>query len=204
MNQVSLAAENESPSLHIRESIMQSTETLKYEHRVIEMVLEGLEKLAVEVEAGQALDKEKATKALEIIRNFADRCHHTKEEQHLFVLMAQRGVPTEGGPLGVMLAEHEQGRTAVAGMARNLDKAAAGDREAGQRFAENARKYINLLRQHIWKEDNVLYPMAEQVLNAEDDRMLDEAFEGVERNEMGEGTHEKYHQWAREISGKEI
>jgi hypothetical protein len=42
------------------------------------------------------------------------------------------------------------------------------------------------------------------VLSSEDDAKLTEAFESVERDEMGEGTHEKYHQWVKELSGKDV
>ena len=66
-------------------------------------------------------------------------------------------------------------------------------------FAEHARSYARLLRQHIGKEDKILYPMAEQVLTAEDDQHLVQAFEAIEREEMGEGVHERYHRWAHEL-----
>jgi hemerythrin-like domain-containing protein len=127
---------------------MQSTETLKYEHRVIEVVLEGLESLANDVESGKPLDREKAEKALEIIRNFADRCHHAKEEKHLFALMEERGVPRQGGPSAVMLQEHERGRAAVRAMVEAVPGAANGDAAAAATFVQNARTYVELLRQH--------------------------------------------------------
>ena len=178
---------------------MQATELLKHEHRVIELVLAGLERLAGQVEAGQPLDRTLAAKALEIIVNFADRCHHGKEEQHLFTLMAKHGMPTETGPLFVMLHEHEEGRGHVRAMREAL--AAAPGEVADARFAASAHAYAALLRSHIYKEDNVLYPMAERMLNDQDDAQLLREFDEVERQEMGEGVHEKYPQWAHELAG---
>jgi len=60
--------------------------------------------------------------------------------------------------------------------------------------------YARLLRAHIAKEDNVLYPMADQLFTAEDQRSLTEAFDRVEAEETGEGVHEKYHQLAHKLA----
>jgi hemerythrin-like domain-containing protein len=180
---------------------MKAIEDLTHEHRVIELALTGLEGLAADAEKKHRLDGERAEQALEILRNFADRCHHAKEERNLFRLMEERGVPREGGPLGVMLHDHELGRAHVQAMGQALPAASTGDAEAVQAFAEQARGYAALLRQHIRKEDGVLYPMAERILSREDDARLMEAFEAIERDEIGEGVHEKYHQWAHELAG---
>ncbi len=179
---------------------MRATEELKTEHRVIEKVLTGLAGLAGRAQEAGAVAREAAERALEILRNFADRCHHAKEERHLFKVMEERGVPVEGGPIGVMLAEHEEGRGHVRGMAEHLAGAASGEGEAVRSFVARAQAYVELLREHIWKEDNVLFPMAEKVLSEQDDERLEEAFEAIEREEMGRGTHEKYHRWAEELA----
>ncbi len=179
---------------------MKALEDLVHEHRVIELVLKGLEGLARRAEREHRLDRGQAEKALEILRNFADRCHHGKEERNLFRVLEARGVPREGGPLGVMLHEHDLGRSHLQEMGQALPAAAEGEAEAIHRFAQHAAAYAALLRQHIQKEDGVLYPMAERVLGEEDDARLLEAFDAIEREEIGEGVHERYHQWAHELA----
>jgi len=49
----------------------------------------------------------------------------------------------------------------VRGMADAIPAYKAGDVAAGRKIAENARGYIRLLTQHIDKEDNILYPIAD-------------------------------------------
>lgn len=176
---------------------MEATEALRREHRVIERVLVGLELIAA---AGQSIDRERAEKALEILRNFADRCHHGKEERHLFRLMEQHGMPRGSGPLAVMLREHDEGRGHVRAMAEALPSAASGDSAAVKTFAEHARAYAALLREHVGKEDRILYPMAEQALSPDEDQQLVAAFDAIERAEMGDGAHEQYHRWAHELA----
>jgi len=179
---------------------MESTETLRQEHRIIEVVLTGLARIADRAVSGQSVQADRAGKALEILRNFADRCHHAKEEHQLFRLMERHGMAHGSGPLAVMLGEHELGRGHVRAMTEALPEASAGDPQAIGAFAEHARSYVDLLRDHIRKEDNVLYPMAEQMLSVEEDRQLVAAFEVIERDEMGEGAHDRYHQWAHELA----
>lgn len=170
---------------------MNPTEILKSEHRVIEQVLNCLEKMAEGARRGE-LDAESAREALDFFRSFADGCHHGKEEVHLFPAMEAKGLPRQGGPTGVMLYEHETGRQHVRAMAEAVEAAAAGDRAALEQFSRHAHGYIGLLREHIGKEDHCLFGMANQMLTAQDQEALMAKFQRVETEEMGHGTHERY------------
>jgi hemerythrin-like domain-containing protein len=168
------------------------TTILSDEHRVIEVVLTCLDKITEEANATGKLDEASASQVIDVIRTFADKCHHGKEENHLFATLVNKGMPREGGPVGQMLLEHEQGREYVEGMTRSVSGAAAGDPAALQQFSQNARGYTQLLRAHIMKEDRMLFPMADQILNDEEQKLLMRAFESVESDHMGEGTHNRY------------
>ncbi|MGQ9500796.1 MAG: hemerythrin domain-containing protein, partial [Anaerolineae bacterium] len=110
----------------------------------------------------------------------------------LFTAMEAHGMSTQAGPIAVMLAEHEQGRRYTRGLAEAAHRLADGDTTARAEVIHNARGYIELLRQHIFKEDNILFPMADQVIpRTEHDTVL-EGFEHVEHEETGPGVHEKY------------
>ena len=89
---------------------MLATQILMEEHRVIERVLTALQRAADRVAEGARIRPSFFLNAAFFIKNFADGCHHRKEEGVLFVAMQESGIPREGGPVGVMLAEHEQGR----------------------------------------------------------------------------------------------
>jgi hemerythrin-like domain-containing protein len=164
-----------------------ATALLSDEHRVIERVLAVLEKLTRRPVA-QSLDTWQ--KALEFICGFADGCHHLKEEKALFPALEDHGVPIEGGPLGMMLMEHEEGRVYVKSMLAALTDTQT---ESAQRtLIDNASAYIRLLKSHIEKEDEVLFRMADDVLPPEEQKQLLRAFEEHEAQEVGAGVHEKY------------
>lgn len=175
---------------------MKPTEILMAEHRVIEQVLNVLEKMAGRAEATGKLEKADANDAIAFFRMFADKCHHGKEEAQLFPAMEAKGFPRNGGPTGVMITEHEFGRARVRGMAAAVEKDAAGE------FATNARQFIGMLREHIQKEDHCLFSMADKAFSAADQEQLLAAFEKVEAEDMGAGTHEKFLKIADDLAGK--
>jgi hemerythrin-like domain-containing protein len=181
---------------------MKPTEILSAEHRVIEQVLNCLEKMVAGAEQTGALEKRPALDAVAFFRAFADECHHGKEEAHLFPAMEARGFPRDGGPTGVMVHEHELGRNHVRGLAAAIEPAAAGDPAALRRFIEHGRGYLDLLRQHIQKEDHCLFPMADQAFTPADQAELLAAFEQVERHHRGAGTHEKFRKMADDLADR--
>ncbi|HWR21652.1 MAG TPA: DUF2249 domain-containing protein [Verrucomicrobiae bacterium] len=164
------------------------TQILKDEHTLILQALDGLERKLIALEAGAAPDRAYFEKAVKFIRTFADQCHHGKEEDLLFKTMVNRGFPLQGGPIAVMLSEHEAGRTYVRDMA---DAAAAigTDPTATQKIVRNGRAYIQMLRPHIDKENMILYAMADNLLSADDQARLGEAFERFEAEKIGADVH---------------
>jgi hemerythrin-like domain-containing protein len=171
---------------------MKATDILMEEHRVIERVLISLEHAANRASLGEGVRPGLFVEAADFIKGFADGCHHRKEEGVLFQAMAEGGVPVQGGPIGVMLAEHEQGRTFTRGMRLAAEKWQSGDESARREVVENAFGYVNLLRGHIHKEDNILFPMAGRVIPPEKQEEVTTAFDHVEHEETGAGVHEKY------------
>lgn len=173
-----------------------ATQDLRKEHDAILDVLEILDAMISD-------DKKEDTEMLQyyselvyFLKTFADKCHHGKEENHLFVDLEKHGVPNEGGPIGVMLYDHNQGREYIALMNKAVE---AKDLTA---FNDAAAKYRDLMMSHIEKENNVLFVMADKIL---DDAKQDELFEKFEKHEetvIGHGVHEELHAMIHKWSEK--
>lgn len=173
---------------------MNPIDELKTEHRAIERALDILAQLA-----GGNGRSEDAGRLVEFFKLFADSCHHGKEEGLLFPALEQIGVSRQGGPIGVMLAEHERGRAHIQEMEAALPGLSGGDASAAGRFQEAARAYAELLRQHIYKEDHVLFEIAEQRLSKAQQNRLSEDFARFERDVMGPGRHDAIHRMLDEL-----
>jgi hemerythrin-like domain-containing protein len=165
---------------------MKCTEQLSRDHQVILKALEILRATALGWRLNQAGAMEDCATLLGFLRTFADRCHHGKEEKALFPKLMQAGMAVEGGPLGVMFYEHDRGRELVRNMAQALDDG------RGDEFELYATRYTQLLKDHIAKEDDVLFVKVEDILSAEDDQSILRQFDEIE-HEMGEDTHERFH-----------
>lgn len=163
-----------------------ATQDLRKEHDAILHVLEILDRMIPNGKE-DAVKLQYYTELIDFIKIFADKCHHGKEENYLFVELVNAGVPNEGGPVGVMLHEHDQGREYIALMSKSVQ---AKDLTG---FNAAAIQYRDLMRSHIHKENNVLFPIADQFLNDAKQDDLFEKFEQHEESVIGHGVHEKLH-----------
>lgn len=153
------------------------TDILKNEHRIIERVLDALEHVLEE----PRIDPPFIHQAVDFLRNFADGCHHTKEEEQLFPMLESHGMSRQNGPIGCMLNEHEMGRALIRVMSEKADSAGTGDSQAAAALRQAARQYIELLRHHIQKEDNVLFFMADRILDQQHQNDLMHSFDTLEQ-----------------------
>lgn len=180
---------------------MKPTELLTEEHKVIKRAIRLLQEADRRLQEGDDSVIDIYPQLIDFIRHFADECHHGKEEDILFRLLERRGMPREMSPLGVMMTEHEHGRTFV----RNIDEAThrflEGDKSARENVAKNAEGYAGLLKSHIEKEDGILYPMADNMLTEADQNELLVRFDKVE-DELGRDRHVHYEQLITDLEKK--
>jgi hemerythrin-like domain-containing protein len=146
------------------------------EHRVIKRVLWVLQRIVDQSQQTNELPVTPLSNCIEFFRLFADACHHAKEEDFLFPILEKRGIANEGGPIGVMLAEHREGRRLVGQMDAQLHEYIDGNRAIVPTFRQTALAYVQLLTQHIFKEDHTLFVMGDQVMADTDHRRLNRQF----------------------------
>lgn len=150
------------------------TRVMMDEHQLILRMITLVEKNTALLEAGKFRNWQFYLDAVDFIRNYADRFHHAKEEDVLFVELVGNGMPEKSSPIEAMLMEHDQGRAHVKGMEEAAQRALDGQTGQAPSIIEHARGYAELLRGHIDKEDTILYPLAERVLpESVRQRMLD-------------------------------
>lgn len=177
------------------------TEILEEEHHFIKKVIGAMAVFAEALEMGQELEAQTLEDIVEFMRTFADRCHHGKEETHLFPALERKGVPMRGCPLGVLLAEHQRGRELVRQFAEAKDLYTKGDPPAKGALIKSLRALTDLYPNHIWKEDYLAFPMANKILTAEEQSDLYEKFSTVER-EIGRDVHQKFERLAEKLERK--
>lgn len=150
------------------------------EHELIVQVLASLQTMADKLGSGGPVPRQDVGDFGRFFRDFADKCHHGKEEDRLFAKMVEIGFPQDSGPIAVMLAEHDSGRQEVRGLLE------IGSGLGPLQAAESTRTigYVNqlvpLLYAHIQKENNILYPMAQNTIPPDEFEQLDQACEAFD------------------------
>lgn len=167
------------------------SETLREEHEVIEHLLDAVDGMATSLEKGERVPRADLDSALEVIVNFADKCHHAKEEKVLFGALRDLGTPHALIVVRELEGDHLAGRKLVGAMRDGVDAAESDDTARKKQLAHDARLYTKLLRRHIQHETTELIPIADSLPAIVRDRVAAE-FEKVERAEVGAGVHERY------------
>ena len=163
-----------------------ATKNLEQDHESILKLIDVMEAMTTHTDPDIADYEE----VVDLIRNFADGLHHAKEETLFFPLMAERGFSMKQGPIAMMLSEHEQGRNYVKRISENIRLLKERDLSALNMIYRNMLGYCELLRNHIAKENNVLFRMADNALSEEDQQTLLTQFGQVENH--GSSNHQKH------------
>lgn len=167
-----------------------ASEDLMNEHKGILFGMTILEKMSNEVQESKKVEINDILEMVNFLRLFADKCHHGKEEELMFPAMEKAGITNEGGPIGQMLLEHNQGREHIAEMRASINNGTLTE----DKFIQAAKSYIALMRGHINKENTVLFPLGDRMIPMDEQKQLLDRFEEFEEEVMGKGTHEKLHE----------
>lgn len=172
-------------------------EMLTDEHHSIMKVVEALRRIGRRLERDPSPDLEQLREVVRFMREFADRCHHGKEEDLLFPALEAKGVPESGCPLGALRSDHVKGRSLVGALSDAIDALAKGEREALGRIRSAIEGICELYPGHIWREDEMVFPMVDRLLSSADRAELQRGFEKVER-EIG-GEHAYFERFAETL-----
>jgi hemerythrin-like domain-containing protein len=166
-----------------------ASEDLMHEHKAISIALNVIENIVKRIRNNEKIDFKDLEDMIDFLKVFADKCHHGKEEGYFFPALEKVGIKNENGPIGVMLSEHQQGRNFI----KQMQESTVNYKINVTAFAYAASSYVSLLRNHIVKENNILFPMGDARLSESDQNELLTDFESHENRVIGEGKHEELH-----------
>ncbi len=163
------------------------TEILREEHEQVLQKLEALEEVISHLDRKEAISAK-----LEDLASFFKTdfwVHFTKEEEALFPEI-EKFIPRDGGPIGMMLIEHEDLRNTNKEFQRAVDEY-LGDSDSAEikrMIQEYGSHFIGVLRQHIDKEDNILFMMADMHLDQTQTDKVVKLFHKIESAEEKGGN----------------
>lgn len=178
---------------------MKAIDILVKEHDEIIKIIE-ITKVILNHDDNTSIDMDHVNKIIGFIENFADKYHHLKEEDVLFVEMLNYGMSKDNGPIAMMLFEHDKGRQFIKEAKNGIEKLKSGDNQAFDQIKNNLLAYCQLLTNHIGKENNILYPMAEQILPSDIALSMSENFTKMNASTVENEYYDKYIKLVNELS----
>jgi hemerythrin-like domain-containing protein len=140
---------------------------LNEEHRALERLLRALCTAGEYLSGGMPVDIELFGRGIDLLQKYAEDTHQKYEEEILFPLLESEGVTHRGGPLEVLLAEHQQARKYMDEIMRNLERVRCGEEDAKDELVVAIKSYSLLLKAHIGKEDMVIFPLARHAFDTQ-------------------------------------
>ena len=175
-----------------------STSSLRRDHDLIEKVIKAMESTVQLLDNGKQIPESILMPVIDFSKNFTDVCHHSKEENSLFPALEQAGMPRNMGPIAMMLMDHERSRE----IAKHMEESANEYLKTGEskNLISDMNQYVEHITEHLWKENNRLFMMAEarlQYVSDKVDKELNE-IEAIKLKETGK-TREHYEKLAENL-----
>lgn len=176
-----------------------TTNSLRKDHDLIEKVLKSMQATIQLLTDGKKIPESILMPVVEFSKNFTIVCHHGKEEESLFPALERTGMPTRMGPIAVMLMEHEVTKK----IANKIDLSSQQYLKTGDAAAllSDMQQYVEHVTQHLWKENNRLFMMADMRLQSHSDE-IESDLEKKEESKLEEigNKREHYEKLAEDLS----
>lgn len=136
-----------------------STASLRRDHELIEKVIKAMESTIQLLNNGKQIPESILLPVIDFSKNFTDVCHHSKEEKSLFPALEKAGLPRNMGPIAMMLIDHERSREIGNAMEESAKEYLLSGNST--KLVNDMQQYVEHITEHLWKENNKLFMMAE-------------------------------------------
>ena len=176
-----------------------STTSLRKDHDLIEKVIKSMETTIDLLKSGKQIPESILMPVIDFTKNFTDVCHHSKEENSLFPALEKAGLPRNMGPIAMMLMDHERSRE----IGKRMEQSTKTYLESGDsdKLILDMTEYVQHITEHLWKENNRLFMMAEARLQYVSDK-VDKELHEIEDKKLQEigNNREHYEKLADDLS----
>lgn len=181
---------------------MSPTENLKREHEAINEALNIMSRIADDIRAKRVFYTTDIDSIVDFLIVFWYNCHNQKEEQVFYPALIKAGIQTDDESIGDITHEHSMGRIYIREMCYSIENCKIGNSFSCERLVDSLNNYVNLLRFHIQKEEEILFPKADIVLTEENLREISNQFEAIEEQAIGHSVHEQYFELLKQLKGQ--
>jgi len=180
---------------------MTPTENLTSEHQDIIELLDIMNKIAGSIKSNEVFYTNDVEEIIDYLKFFIEKSHHGKEEI-FYPALVSAGIPKENESISIMLYEHVLAHNYLKDINSCVENCKIGNSFSGELLADSLRNYVKLIKSHIRKEEEIIFPMADKELSKEKQNEIYRQFENIEEKIVHHGFHEHYHRLLRKLQSK--
>jgi hemerythrin-like domain-containing protein len=176
---------------------MQARGLLMIEHRLIEKMIKLMTFTLKQIASEGKVDPFFIDTAVDFIRIYADRTHHGKEEDILFLALEKKNLSADDRRImKELIDEHVLGRDTSKALVEATCR--YGEVSALTDIARNLKILVDFYPVHIAKEDNVFFPASRSYFTDDEDQAMLAQFLEFDQKMI----HEKYASVIKELEAK--
>jgi hemerythrin-like domain-containing protein len=140
---------------------------IQSDHVAMSIILDAMEKRAQEILKHGTVDYFRIGQILDFLHNYTDNLHYAKEERILFPAVMDVTKPWISRTINNLIHEHVQAREYIKEIDTHLNACLAGDTDALKKLGSVMLNYVEMEKNHIKVEDDVVMPLFKRLLEAD-------------------------------------
>jgi hemerythrin-like domain-containing protein len=179
---------------------MKPTEDLMYEHKAIKVILNVMSNISSSIKEKKVFYTNDVEKIVDFLSVYVDKCHRSKEEEVFYPALLLSKSPIEN--IGLIINEHSMGKGYLAEISCCVENCKIGSSFSGERIADCMANYVQLIQEHIQKEENEYFPMANKALSGEAQKEISKQFKQINDEFVGLDIHTRYDELLKSMENK--
>ena len=179
---------------------MKPTEDLKYEHKAITLMLNVMSNISKNIKEKKVFYTNDVEKIVDFLTVYVDKCHRNKEEAVFYPALLLSKHPFKN--IGMIINEHSMGKGYLDEIMCCVVSCKLGSSFSGERIADCMINYVQLIQNHIQKEENDYFPEANKALSDEAQHEISKQFKIINDGFVGLGIHNRYNELLKSLESK--
>jgi hemerythrin-like domain-containing protein len=181
---------------------MKPTEDLMYEHKAIKLILNVMSNISNSIKDKKVFYTNDVEKIVDFLSVYVDKCHRNKEETVFYPALSLSKSPIEN--IGLIINEHSISKGYLDEITCCVENCKIGSTFSGERIADCMANYVQLIEDHIQKEENDYFPLANKALSGEAQKEISKQFKLINDEFIGLDIHTRYDELLKLLENKYI
>jgi hemerythrin-like domain-containing protein len=181
---------------------MKPTDNLIIEHREISELLNIMSIIAENIKSKDVFYPNDVEEIINYLIIILDKSHQGKEDGVLYPELILSGIPKETAPLSIINYEHNLAKHYLNDINSCVVNCKIGNDFSGELLADSLTNYVIVIQNHIQREEEIVFPLANEVLSDEKQNEISQKFEDIEQKNMAHNFADHFNKLLNKLHNK--